>query len=188
MTSDPIFLLDDALDHETCARIREAMDGGTPEAAQILDREIAYDRQARRTSHIEIDERTLRILDAYLDAQRDRIEQVFATSLAEREGVNLLRYTAGSFFKRHRDWGVVPSWPDAARRRISVVLFLTTSRDVDASGTFSGGVLRLFHEDGRTMRDVHPRAGTLVAFPSTTLHEVTPVVDGVRDTVVDWFY
>ena len=37
-------------------------------------------------------------------------------------------------------------------------------------------------------RDIHPRAGTLVAFLSSTLHEVTPVTAGVRDTVVDWLY
>jgi predicted 2-oxoglutarate/Fe(II)-dependent dioxygenase YbiX len=27
----------------------------------------------------------------------------------------------------------------------------------------------------------------LVAFPADTLHEVTPVEGGHRDTVVDWF-
>jgi len=35
---------------------------------------------------------------------------------------------------------------------------------------------------------VIPRRGLLVAFPSSTPHEVTPVVDGTRDAVVDWFY
>ena len=32
-----------------------------------------------------------------------------------------------------------------------------------------------------------PRRGMLVVFPADTLHEVTPVADGHRDTVVDWF-
>jgi predicted 2-oxoglutarate/Fe(II)-dependent dioxygenase YbiX len=27
----------------------------------------------------------------------------------------------------------------------------------------------------------------LVAFPAETMHEVSPVVGGHRDTVVDWF-
>ena len=36
--------------------------------------------------------------------------------------------------------------------------------------------------------DIVPRAGTLVAFPATVLHEVTRVEDAIRDAVVDWFY
>jgi predicted 2-oxoglutarate/Fe(II)-dependent dioxygenase YbiX len=191
MTPDPIspvLILENALDAAMCIQVRQAMDRGTPEAAEILDSQIAHDDRVRRTSHIEVDERTLALLEDCLDAHRERIGECFALSLTEREGISLLRYTAGDFFKRHRDWGIVASWPDAARRRISVVIFLTTSLEMDKSGTFSGGVLRLFDEDGSIVRDIHPRAGTLVAFPSTTLHEVTPVVDGVRDTLVDWFY
>src|SRR5689334_20540032 len=161
MTPDPIFpvlVLESVLDPATCERVRRAMDAGTPEAAEMLEDDIKRDDRARRTSHIEVDELTLALLDARLDAQRDRLERHFLVSLAEREGVSLLRYIAGDFFKRHRDWGVVPSWPDAARRRISVVLFLTTSRDVQQTGTFSGGVLRLFDEEGQVARDVYPAA------------------------------
>jgi predicted 2-oxoglutarate/Fe(II)-dependent dioxygenase YbiX len=32
-----------------------------------------------------------------------------------------------------------------------------------------------------------PTRGTLVAFPADMLHEVTPVVEGTRNAVVDWF-
>jgi predicted 2-oxoglutarate/Fe(II)-dependent dioxygenase YbiX len=189
MTPDPIFLIaENVLDAATCERVRRAMDAGASEAAEILEDDIERDDQVRRTSHIEVDERTLALLDECLDAQRHRIERFFATPLAEREGVSLLRYRAGDFFKRHRDWGIVSSWPDAARRRISLVIFLTTSREIDASGTFSGGALRLFDEDDKVTRDIHPQAGTLVAFPSTTPHEVTAIIDGIRDTIVDWFY
>jgi predicted 2-oxoglutarate/Fe(II)-dependent dioxygenase YbiX len=45
--------------------------------------------------------------------------------------------------------------------------------------------LRLYTPDAV---DVVPRAGTLVAFPSDTPHEVLPVTGGVRDAIVDWFY
>ena len=51
---------------------------------------------------------------------------------------------------------------------------------------FTGGTLNLL--DGSSARAIVPQEGTLVAFSADTLHEVAPVVDGTRDTVVDWFY
>jgi predicted 2-oxoglutarate/Fe(II)-dependent dioxygenase YbiX len=176
------------LDEAQCERVRRAMDAGTPEAAEILEGGFARNEEVRRASHVEVDEDTHAFLEQCFELQRLRLAVFFGDVPGEREGVSLLRYTSGGLFKRHRDWGVVSSWPDAARRRISVILFLTTSRDANPSGTFSGGALRLFDEDGQLSREIHSEAGTLVAFPSTTLHEVLPVTDGVRDTAVDWFY
>ena len=102
----------------------------------------------------------------------------FAETLAEREGAGFLRYGPGGFYGPHRDRGIVPSWPGAERRSIAVVIFLNDG--------FGGGVLRLFGDAGA--RDIVPREGTLAAFPAATLHEVASVIDGTRDTVVDWFY
>jgi len=186
-------VIDAVLDVDACARVRHAMDLGTPEAAEILDRTIELQEDVRRTSHIEVDAVTLAHLERALDRQRNTLEQFFGLRLPSREGVSLLRYTTGGFFKPHRDHGYVDAWPDAARRRVSLVLFLCTSREIDAHGAFSGGALRLYPgepaEDWQaSAHDIHPRAGTLVAFLSTMLHEVLPVRDGIRDTVVDWCY
>jgi SM-20-related protein len=184
-----VLMIDGVLDDLACAEIRAAMDRGVPEAAEILDREIERQDDVRRTSHIEVDAAILRRLERTLDEQRGPVEQFFGLRLPSREGVSLLRYNDGGFFKPHRDHGYVDSWPGAARRRVSLVLFLCTSQELDPGGTFAGGALRLYADDRRTPpRDVHPRAGTLVAFSSTTLHEVLPVRHGVRDTVVDWCY
>jgi predicted 2-oxoglutarate/Fe(II)-dependent dioxygenase YbiX len=184
-----VMVIEDVLDERACERIRQAMNLGEPEAAEVLDREIELQEDVRRTSHIEVDRETRRRLEQTLDDQHGRIERFFGRRLPSREGVSLLRYTAGGFFKPHRDHGYVDSWPDAARRRVSLVLFLCSSREIDAHGTFSGGALRLHAEDTHaSSQDIHPRAGTLVAFLSTTLHEVLPVHDGIRDTAVDWCY
>jgi predicted 2-oxoglutarate/Fe(II)-dependent dioxygenase YbiX len=184
-----IMVLEGVLDEDACARIRHAMDLGTPEAAEILDRSIELQQDVRRTSHIEVDRDTLSRLEQTLDAQHERVEGFFGLRLPSREGVSLLRYSAGGFFKPHRDRGDADSWPDAARRRVSLVLFLCSSREIEARGTFSGGALRVHADDAHaSWQDIHPRAGTLVAFLSTTLHEVLPVHDGIRDAVVDWCY
>lgn len=177
------------LDSASCRRIRLAMDAGVPEPAEILGETIVANEEVRRASHIEVDPETMTFLEGRLDEAREPIARFFRVALTEREGASILRYGPGGFFKPHRDRASVASWPGASRRRIAIVLFLTTSRDFDRSGSFSGGTLRLFSAD-RTAPpvDMHPQAATLVAFPATTLHEVTTVHGGTRDAVVDWFY
>ena len=163
------------------------MDAGSPEPAEILGETIVADDEVRRALHIEIDRETMTFIERRLEAGREPIARFFELSLGEREGVSFLRYAAGGFFKPHRDWARVKSWPGAARRRIALVIFLGSSREVNPAGCFSGGILRLFADDHAEC-DVPPRAGTLVAFPATRLHEVTPVRDGIRDSIVDWYF
>jgi predicted 2-oxoglutarate/Fe(II)-dependent dioxygenase YbiX len=172
-----------------CERIRRAMDAGVPEPAEILGDAIGADAAVRRSSHIEVDAATLRLVEHRLDLARDDIGRSLGLRLTAREGTSFLRYQPGGFFKPHRDRGDVPSWPGAARRRASVVVFLNTATEASAGGAFSGGTLTLYAEGPQPSRvDLHPQAGTLVAFPASLLHEVTPVGDGIRDTLVDWFY
>jgi len=154
------------------------MDRAAFEPAEILDQEISLDTEARRALSVEVDADTLAIVEEAIDAEREAIAAFFAETLTDREGAGFLRYGPGGFYRPHRDRGSVASWPDAERRRIAVVIFLNDG--------FSGGVLRLFNDEGT--HDIVPSEGTLAAFSATTLHEVTPVIDGTRDTVVDWFY
>jgi predicted 2-oxoglutarate/Fe(II)-dependent dioxygenase YbiX len=137
---------------------------------------------------IEVDESTRRFLDDRLDLMRPAMVRHFGVPLTGREGLSIVRYPAGGFFRRHRDRASVPSWPAAARRRIAVVVFLSSSRAADAEGAFSGGALRLFRERSSDSTDIHPRMGMLVAFPASTAHEVTVVEGGVRDVLVDWYH
>jgi predicted 2-oxoglutarate/Fe(II)-dependent dioxygenase YbiX len=181
-----IFVADGVLDEATCRRVREAMDVGAPEPAEILGREIEVAEHERRAVHIDVDEQVLGLIETCLDGRREAISAFFGQTLRSREGPGLLRYTTGSFYGPHVDRAEVVSWPQAAERAVAVVLFLESSRDVDTGGGFSGGVLRVY-EDGSTPIDIVPTRGTLVAFPADTLHEVTVVQEGTRDTVVDWF-
>ena len=163
------------------------MDAGTPEPSEVLGGGMTLDEEVRRAAHIDIDTRVLQVIEDRLDAAAPAIGRFYGLQLTEREGTGLLRYPAGGFYKPHRDYAINTAWPGAARRRIAVVVFLASSRDEEASGLFGGGWLRLFPDDGDAI-DLKPRQGTLVAFPADTLHEVTVVGDGLRDTLVDWFY
>jgi predicted 2-oxoglutarate/Fe(II)-dependent dioxygenase YbiX len=182
-----LFVAPGFFDPQTCRRVRAAMDAGTPEASEVLGDGIALDEEVRRAAHIEIDPAMLETLEARLDAARAEIGRFYGVALTEREGTSLLRYPAGGFYKPHRDYAANAAWPGAARRKIAVVVFLASAREDEPSGPFTGGCLRLLPDDEAAI-DVRPREGTLVAFPADTLHEVTPVAAGERDTLVDWFY
>jgi predicted 2-oxoglutarate/Fe(II)-dependent dioxygenase YbiX len=180
-----VFTAADVLDPERCRWVRAAMDAGAYAPAQILE----DDHAGRRAIEVDVSSDVIGFVESHLDAHRDDIAAFFRMTLCGREGAGFLRYQAGGFYGPHVDRADVPSWPDAARRAVTIVLFLNSSHDGDATGDFSGGILRVF-PDGITEAhvDIVPKEGTLVAFPSCTPHEVTPVGDGCRDAVVDWFY
>jgi predicted 2-oxoglutarate/Fe(II)-dependent dioxygenase YbiX len=159
-----------------CRRIRARIDAGVAEPAEVLQHAIAVDAEARHAASIDVDPATLADVERRLDSARGALEGFFNRPLARREGAGFLRYHAGGFYRPHVDRAPSAAWPDAARRQIAVVLFLNDG--------FEGGALHIID----AQRIVTPRAGALVAFDAGLLHEVTPVLHGTRDTVVDWFY
>lgn len=183
MTSSP-YLIERFLDAATCRRIRDLMDRGAIEPAEILEDTIALDEEVRRATSIEVAPAVVAAIEQRLDRTREEVERFFGLTLTSREGANFLRYGAGGFYLPHVDRAATDSWPDAARRQIALVVFLNSSLPAPGPGQFSGGELCLI--DARV--DVTPREGMLVAFDAGMLHEVAPVGQGTRDVIVDWFY
>jgi predicted 2-oxoglutarate/Fe(II)-dependent dioxygenase YbiX len=176
------------MDGATCRRVRASMDAGRGEVAEVFAGSIEACEDVRRAHSMEVPEAVLDVVCRHLDAQREAIGAFFACTLAGREGPGLLRYEAGGFYRRHVDRAETASWPGAARRAITVILFLAGSREVDPAGPFGGGHLRVHVETAGAPVEIVPEEGMLVAFPAGTPHEVAPVTDGRRDAVVDWFY
>lgn len=154
------------------------MDAGSEDPAEVLGDSVDVRTEVRSAVSIEVDAAVLAAVERRLDDQRPVVAAQLAVTLDGREGAGFLRYRRGGFYRRHRDRGDLSSWPEAALRRVTLVLFLNED--------FEGGRLRLWVDDA-TPIDVAPSTGTLVAFQSTTIHEVTPVGAGVRDVVVDWY-
>jgi predicted 2-oxoglutarate/Fe(II)-dependent dioxygenase YbiX len=176
------------LDPASCARIRAAMDRGAPEPAEILQNGVAMDQGVRSAWQLDVDPGTLAFVEGRLESRRERLSEWFSRPLTGREGAGFLRYGPGGFYRPHRDRGVDPEWPGAARRQVALVLFLT-SADAAPGGDCQGGALRLLDGgDGRRDVEIAPTRGSLVAFAADTLHEVARVHAGTRDVVVDWFY
>lgn len=185
LTPPGVYQAPDFLDSVACGHVRAAMDRGTIEPAEVLYRRIRRDRDVRRAMSIDVDPEARALVEERLDSRRDVIGRFFGVQLTGREGAGFLRYGPGGFYRPHRDRGTSPSWPKAARRCIALVVFLNGSTNGAASGGFSGGALRLLEP---APVDIAPRQGAIVAFPAATLHEVAPVVEGIRDSIVDWFY
>jgi predicted 2-oxoglutarate/Fe(II)-dependent dioxygenase YbiX len=173
-----MFVRLDFCDAAECRKIRAAMDGARRSAAEIYAEGFRVDETMRRAFDVDVPEAVVEDVQRAIDGARDQVARFFDIALSAAEGPGFLRYTCGGFYRMHLD--VVPECDDEFARRISVVVFLTT-----AGEECEGGTLRLYTPDPV---DVVPRAGTLVAFPSDTPHEVLPVTAGVRDAIVDWFY
>jgi predicted 2-oxoglutarate/Fe(II)-dependent dioxygenase YbiX len=177
------------MDAATCWRVQAAMDAGDAAPAEVLASAIMVEDEIRLADEIEVAPAVLVAVEDAFDSQRPAISAYYDLPLTGREGAGFLRYPSGGYYRPHRDRADLTSWPHASRREIAAVLFLNSAREAAPDGEFSGGALRLFPEDeDDEPLVIAPQRGLLVAFPATLLHEVTLVLGGRRDTVVDWFY
>lgn len=78
----------------------------------------------------------------------------------------------------HYDWHVDKGAPGLAPRKLSLVLQLSDPMD------YAGGDLEVWGENRPVA--VTRQRGLIAAFPSYTLHRVTPVTAGVRRSLVVW--
>lgn len=88
-----------------------------------------------------------------------------------------LQYTTYFGDGGHYDWHV-DLGPGMSNRKMSAVLQLSTAEEYD------GGELQI--NVGSSIMNVQKELGVLCFFPSFLLHRVTPVVSGVRQSLVTW--
>lgn len=199
MTSDPavhfdLFLRRQFIDPETCARIiAEARFAPTTQAPVYI--EGSSDRvheDVRKATSLHPSDETIAWVYARLFEQIPALEEHFKISLTDCEQPQFLVYRAGDFFVRHKDGNGENLEFDHLRvRKISIVIFLNDATAEPEPGSFRGGALLFCQEgDAQTEPLTFPlwgETGLLVAFASHTLHEVTPVTDGERFTVINFF-
>ena len=92
-------------------------------------------------------------------------------------------YNEGEYFDWHIDMGQYDfSGEYKGLRKLSMTMFLNDD--------FEGGALQL--ESGspkmrNRLLNFKTQTGIMIFFPSTTWHRITPVIKGVRKTLVVWF-
>jgi SM-20-related protein len=186
------FVLPGFLSQDECTRLRrEAGNAPVEEASVVRGPDLIIDRSHRSTKRAQLPASTEAPLIARLEKTRHAIESHFGCALREMQPLQPLVYGPGDFFAIHSDSKEKPDVPDfLKRRRVSVVMFLG-HEGVPGDGEY-GGLLQ-FHgliDDPRLQHRAYafaPEVGTLLAFRSHVLHEVTPVQKGVRYSLVTWF-
>jgi SM-20-related protein len=177
---------------DECARLRaEARDAPAQDANVVSGPDVVVDLDYRRTRRAELRLETESTLGSRFEALIPRVAKTLDVKISRMQQVQLLVYRPGDFFAVHPDNSERTGVPDFLRERsVSVLVFLGhegVPQGEDAGGDF------LFHEllPGQRAKQrafaVAPEPGKLIAFPARTLHEVRPVLHGVRYSLVTWF-
>jgi len=156
---------------------------GQSAAGSVDERVRKATRQTPSTETVEYVQRRLWEL-------KPEVEKYFGVSLSESEEQQFLRYRVGDFFVAHQDGNTGMTRMDTEARRVSVVIFLNEQSETPKEGAYCGGSL-VFHDwrggkgSGELIQARRP--GTFIAFRSETTHEVMPVTNGERYSIVGWY-
>ena len=204
----PYLIIDDFLDSTLCKEIAQDVRRSDDAAQAMLKTTVAdgvvdpsVDHSIRKTHIYTLNDRQIALYQEAFIKHQPAIERFFNVALTTATAIQALEYKTGFFYKRHSDDSselfndegeLVGFVPVAPQRKITTVLFATSHCDHSKKdhGCFTGGELifnYLFDAEGNRVT-LRPKAGQMVVFPSNPVfsHEVLPVIDGYRLTLVQW--
>jgi SM-20-related protein len=188
-----LYLLRSFFSARTCGEIIAELSRAPEDRAPVYGRGEAgaVDERVRKVARLMPSQETVERVRRRLLETLQEVGAHFGMSLSGCEEPQFLRYRVGDFFVAHQDGntGLLRSEREQSRK-VSVVIFLNRQSEIPEDGSYEGGSL-VFSEwrPGRNQGQYHlaGEAGTLVAFPSETTHEVTPVMLGERYSIVSWY-
>ena len=184
ITHFKLFVREAFLDKNTCEQIVAAMCAGESIPATIYGKgkSSSIDDRVRRSLSYKLSPGIVELVNGKLIECALEIERHFSFKINECEEPQFLRYGEGDFFVAHQDGNTGLLSLDQEKRRVSVVILLSSSE------AHLGGEL-VFHDYRHNARlpFSNYKSGTLVAFPSQTTHEVTPVIEGERFSIACWY-
>lgn len=190
-----LFAVKGFFDAELCAKLLSEVrsSASTPATVGIKGDTYAVDENVRRTKWAEVSAETTAFVEERLLALIPTLERHFDVTLTDCQEPQFLVYREGDFFRPHRDSRRVSDAAEFSKeRQLAAVVFLNGESEEPGSDAYGGGSLT-FHglmDDPRMEGHGIPlvgEPGLLIAFPPELVHEVTPVTDGERYTVVTWF-
>jgi len=190
-----LYLAPHFFDAGECARLLAALRPSPTTQAPVYiegaDRFVHED--VRRTTSLHPADEIFSVVHSRLCEEKPALEKHFGLTLTDCERPQFLRYQTGDFFVRHQDGNTEQLQFDHLRiRRISLIVFLNEHTVQPQADSFSGGSLNFYDlneagPDGPTAFPLFGETGLLVAFTAETMHEVAPVTNGERFTVISWF-
>ena len=177
-------------DVETCRDLIAEMrrSSSSPALTYAKDHLGSVDERVRKVARLMPSPETVACVMRRLTDYREKIAEYFKVSLSGCEDPQFLRYRVGDFFVAHQDGNTGLIRLDTDRsRRISVSIFLNTQSERPEPNAYCGG--SLVFSDWRNGAECRLacEAGTMVAFRSEITHEVIPVTDGERYSIVSWY-
>lgn len=126
------------------------------------------------------DEKVLRLANALLASMGQNPTLVSAVLPNKIFPPCFNRYTANETYGYHVDASIMrlPNSQEVMRSDLSMTLFLSPPEE------YEGGELLISTDFGE--QKIKLKAGDAVIYPSSTLHQVTPVTKGVRLAAVTW--
>jgi SM-20-related protein len=188
-----LYLVRDFFYARTCGEIIAELCRAQNQPATVYGRgeSGSVDERVRKAARLIPSSETVELVRRRLLECRGEVEAHFGISLSGCEEPQFLSYGVGDFFVAHQDGNTGLLRSDREQwRKISLVIFLNPQSETPEAGSYGGGSL-VFSEwrPGRSHGEFRfsGEAGTLVAFPSETTHEVIPVTEGVRYSIASWF-
>jgi len=201
-----------ALDKNTCDKIRNAAEGKWSESSVDTQKDITEEEQITAAKPIPVIDKKVRISD--ID-KKVRISDVVWTSdqwiydtiwpymeesneqagwkydIRAVESMQITRYKKGGFYRFHRDGKgdhlSTYDMPDSEFmhghvRKLSMTVLLNDN--------YEGGEFQFTNYNNEKCEIVTPefnKIGSIVVFPSDMEHRVAPVTKGIRYSLVGWF-
>ena len=180
---------------DDCQMLRDEIAKANISAATVREEgsEYGVDEGRRKTRWAEVSPAASGLVVERLTQLMPEVSERLGVEVSAVQNPQFLMYREGDFFRRHRDSNRDAGAAKFAReRRVSAVVFLNGESAEPDPNSYAGGALTLYGlmedgEGGSIGFPVTGETGSLIAFPSDMMHEVTPVSRGERYTVVSWF-
>jgi SM-20-related protein len=202
----PYLIIQDFFTPELCARlaslVREDQDSKEAKVKQetingIIEPDIVT--EYRKTNIYTLDDFYSEYYENQFLKYKPVIEEYFGAVMTLSTDIQVLEYKEGYFYIKHADDSselldengqTVGFKCVAPERKLTTVLFATNHMCNAEDEGFSGGELLfnyLYDKEGSLVK-IKPQAGDMVVFPSNPYfsHEVLPVKEGYRLTLVQW--
>ncbi|BAK74380.1 2OG-Fe(II) oxygenase [Arcobacter sp. L] len=199
----PFLIIENFLDENECYEInKKVKEDDDYQKAQIKIQKLIttakINEKIRKTNIYSLNEKYLEIYTKKFLNYQPIIEEYFKLALTTSTNIQVLEYIKDSFYAMHsddssmiyKDNELIGFVPVAKQRKVSSVLFTTSTNKVASDNSFTGGELLfnfLFDKNGNEIK-IEPKAGMMLVFLSNPYftHEVLKVIKGRRISLVQW--
>lgn len=184
---DQLRIVDNFLSAEFCGQLIAEACSQTFEPATVSQYgHIRVVRTLRNSDWTTVTLPSLSRIERLLRSKLVEFSSLFGIGLTQFQEPHIIRYEKACFHGPHIDSPA--NLADPTQSKVTCVVFLNSHREFFCDG-FSGGEL-LVHGCSQTqdgIRTVRPKIGRMVAFWSSSCHEVRPVLSGNRYSLATWF-